>query len=190
MDIRFLIEQLDEITRRGFLKGLAVTGALGYAGKKGLDNLEKSKEAKKKRSQELLNVYKINIGDSKNTVQKLLGKPDNDMDVGSFTFWTYYGPYLNSDVIKITFGNSRSLWNNLDNRVVGVREGGKDILRMDDALQLTNKRFDDDAKLKNQAQNIAKKFSPELGAGSDDWKLEETSDEAIARIVELSKDRK
>jgi hypothetical protein len=32
MDIRSLIEQLDEITRRGFLKGLAATGASAVAG--------------------------------------------------------------------------------------------------------------------------------------------------------------
>jgi hypothetical protein len=191
MDIRFLIEQLDEITRRGFMTGLGAAGALAYTGKKGLDNLEKSKEAKKKRNEELLNVYKINAGDSKNTVSKLLGKPDSDMDSGPYTFWKYTGPYLDSDTITITFGNGRSSWENLDGRVVQVEQGGKQIIRMDDAFQLRNKEFDDEeSRIKKQAGDIAKKFSPAMGAGPDDWKLEETSDEAIARIVELSKDSK
>ncbi len=190
MDIRFLIEQLDEISRRGFLTGLAATGAAGYYGKQ---ELEKSGARKKERSQELLNVYDINAGDSKDTVARLLGKPDKDMDSGPYTFWNYSGPYLNSDPITITFGNSRSSWGNVDGRVVQVEVGVKQTVRMDDAFALRDKKFDDEeandeeAKLKQKADDIAKKFSPLRGAGPDDWKLEEDSDEAIARIVELSK---
>lgn len=64
MDIRFLIEQLDEITRRGFLKGLAGSGAA--CGLAGCGIIEDVREGKRR-------FLRVRKGMSRREVDKIMG---------------------------------------------------------------------------------------------------------------------
>jgi hypothetical protein len=144
MDIRFLIEQLDEITRRGFLTNLGAAGGAFILGKTAAE-LHLDDKAKSKRLSRANIVGKLRRGSHAEEVKKILGSPDNVRRSMGITYYTYIDP-LDADV-TVYFTD--------ENRVRSITKGWMNTI------------VDESTK-----------------------SLEETSDDAIARIVELSKDRK
>jgi len=136
MDIRFLIEQLDEITRRGFLTGLAGAGAAcGLGGCGIIDDVREGKER----------FTRIREGMTKEEVHAIM----KGRELGLGPKITKEGPGRE----EWEYNGVGTLWFYND-RVIFVKYVNAPLNKYE---------------------------------GQD---LEETSDEAIARIVELSKNRK
>lgn len=221
MDIRFLIEQLDEITRRNFLAGLGAAG-LGAAGGyvKNKYDISQLPEIEQK-------LHSVDKGDDEKTVLQKVGKPDSQYQIhaykstwyydnaGSVTFvngkanaviikskTVFYDKSVDDEFSEKAKSEKLSVWNirNKLRRGSSAEEVKKVLGSPDDirrSLGITyyeyedpldsdvDVYFDDDYKV----HTITKGWMNTIVDESEET-LEETSDEAIARIVELSKDKK
>jgi len=227
MDIRFLIEQLDEITRRGFLTGLGAAGAGYMLGKNDDDtNTEKPKtEPKVEPSKpappaDPRNPWIYNRMTDQMTGESKGGKAKAWSENGEAILEVYFGP--NTKEIVFIEVKNKIINFKVDGTSVRIKAGGKVIgahlgrptsgaydyggIHEQDNPGLIKRIFAGgeikvEVPLYREGSKIytwnVKPFNPDDPWGIKASKkapseepIEEASDEAIARIVELSKDKK